>query len=564
MKIKWKIMVVTISLIAVLIFATNMFFYYEVTEVVQKENSIELQNYSNMGLQLYESSYSGEWSVNGDKLMKGDTPLNENFEVIDQFTKDTDVLATIFLKDTRIATNVQDDKGNRQINTQASAEVVKAVLEEGKTYDGTANILGRSAQTYYVPIKGQDGTIIGMWFVGIYTDIVKSEITEVMQKVILLGIVIIIISSIISYLLGKTIAKGIALIQDKMKSMEMGEFHIEIDPALLKRKDEIGAMAISSSHMQQKIAEIINGIQQEADKVEQTSEASVVNAEMVHSNLEEISATTEQLSAGMEETSAATQEMNASTYEIEAEVINMKDKTTSGELLAKDIKERAAKLKEETNSSQKNASEIYEKTNRQLKESIQKTSAIDEIRDLSKTILDITSQTNLLALNAAIEAARAGEAGKGFSVVADEIRILAENSKEAVSKINEITNNVSDAVKSVVEDSTMLLDFVDNKVLKDYEMLMHTSNQYDQDADMVQGVVQEINKISEQLYESVRQIRCAIEEITTAAGEGAQGSTDIAIKVSEISHKTSDVVSQANDNKDSVVRLNQMIDFFRI
>lgn len=95
-------------------------------------------------------------------------------------------------------------------------------------------------------------------------------------------------------------------------------------------------------------------------------------------------------------------------------------------------------------------------------------------------------------------------------------------------------------------------------------MLMNTSNQYDQDADMVKGVVQEISEVSEHLYESIKQIRCAIEEITTAAGEGAQGSTDIATKVSEISYKTSDVVKQANENKNSVIRLNQMIDFFKI
>jgi methyl-accepting chemotaxis protein len=317
-------------------------------------------------------------------------------------------------------------------------------------------------------------------------------------------------------------------------------------------------------HMQQKIADIIRGVQEESDNVEKTTNTSVVSAENVHANLEEISATTEELSAGMQETSAATEEMNASTYEIETEVTRMKDKAISGEALAKEIKERAAKLKIETNLSKKNTTNIYEKTNNQLRESIKKTSAIDEIKVLSKTILDITSQTNLLALNAAIEAARAGEAGKGFSVVADEIRVLAENSKEAVSKINEITKDVSEAVSSVVGDSMSLLDFVDNQVIRDYEMLMQTSSQYDQDADMVQNVVSEIKSISEQLYETIKQIRIAIDEVTTAAGEGAEGSMDIASKISEITIKTSDVVDQANNNKNSAIRLSEMIDFFHI
>jgi methyl-accepting chemotaxis protein len=281
-------------------------------------------------------------------------------------------------------------------------------------------------------------------------------------------------------------------------------------------------------------------------------------------SIQEISATTQQLSAGMEETSASTQEMNASTYEFETEVTKMKDKTIHGETIANEIKQRAEKLKRETDVSQSNATQIYEKTNRQLRDSLKKANAIDEIKELSQTILQITTKTNLLALNAAIEAARAGEAGKGFAVVADEIRILAENSKNAVSKINDITNNVSDAVANVVEDSKSLLEFVDNQVLKDYSSFVNTSLQYDKDADMVQNIVTEISDIGEQLYETIKQLRSAIDEITTAAGEGAQGTTDIATKVSDIALQTNDVLKQAQENQRSAIKLDEMIDFFQL
>ena len=181
----------------------------------------------------------------------------------------------------------------------------------------------------------------------------------------------------------------------------------------------------------------------------------------VHENIEDISATTEELSAGMEETSASTEELNASTYEIETEVSNMKDRSIQGEHL------------------------------------------VEEIKELSQTILNITAQTNLLALNAAIEAARAGEAGKGFAVVADEIRVLAENSKQAVSRINDITYHVSEAVESVVTDSKSLLEFVDNQVLNDYQLFVETSKQYDQDADAVLQQAVNNQKTSEKLDEIV-------------------------------------------------------------
>jgi len=385
-----------------------------------------------------------------------------------------------------------------------------------------------------------------------------------MLMIVLLAGVLLVAGIVVSYLMGNAIAKGIKMIQDRLQLMEQGDFNFQFEGKLLDRKDEIGIIARSSHNMQAKIAEIIMNIQSESESVKTIAEQSSRRMEEVHGNIEDISATTEQLSAGMEETSATTEELNASTYEIETEVTNMKDRTLHGEQLAVEIKQRAGKLKNETGVSHQNAIDIYDRTNTQLRESIKKTGAIEEIKGLSQTILQITSQTNLLALNAAIEAARAGEAGKGFAVVADEIRVLAENSKNAVSRINDITYNVSEAVESVVQDSRALLDFVDNQVLNDYKMFVDTSLRYDQDADAVQGVVAEINAIAEELYETIQQMRRAIEEITTAAGEGAQGTTDIAMRVTDIALKTNEVLEQTMENQRSAEKLDQTVGFFHL
>ncbi|MFT3983576.1 MAG: methyl-accepting chemotaxis protein [Lachnospiraceae bacterium] len=563
MKIKWKIVLASVSVIVLMTVSIVLFTRMEVNNLVLSESEEELQNYSHMGLELINSSYEGEWSVKDGKLYKGDTLINENYAVIDELTEGTEILATIFQADTRISTNVEED-GKRMIGTQASAEVSDQVLKQGKTYSGTADILGRAAQTRYMPIKNNAGEVIGIWFVGIYTDVVAEKIDHTMLMIALLSVVLLIMGVIVSYLLGESLGKGVRMIQERLKLMEEGKFDFEFEENLIKRKDEVGAISRSSQAMQQKIKEIINSIQAEAVNVKEIAESSHKRMKEVHANIEDISATTEELSAGMEETSASTEEMNASTYEIEMEVSNMKEKTLHGEQLATEIKQRAAKLKGETSVSHQNAIDIYDKTNRELKESIKRTEAIEEIRELSQAILQITSQTNLLALNAAIEAARAGEAGKGFAVVADEIRVLADNSKAAVSKITEITSNVSEAVEHVVNDSRTLLEFVDNQVLNDYKMLVNTSVQYDQDADMVQGVVTEVNTIAEQLYETIQQMRQAIEGITTAAVEGAEGTSDIAVKISDIAYKSDDVLRQSLENRGSAEKLDSVVSFFQI
>ncbi|MFU8690690.1 methyl-accepting chemotaxis protein [Rossellomorea sp. FS2] len=78
-------------------------------------------------------------------------------------------------------------------------------------------------------------------------------------------------------------------------------------------------------------------------------------------------------------------------------------------------------------------------------------SSAEEIGEISGVVKGISDQSNLLGLNAAIEAARAGEVGKGFSVVANEIRKLATNSKENVTQINDITKNIQGLLLSLNE-----------------------------------------------------------------------------------------------------------------
>jgi methyl-accepting chemotaxis protein len=564
MKIKGKLVVSFIAMILFLTISMVTFTYIEMSHLVKEETNQELHNYSNMGLQLIDRSYSGEWNIKDGQLYKGSTALNGNNQIIDEFTEGMNILATFFAYDIRVATNVMDQDGNRQVDTKASQAVIDQVLNAGEIYRGAADILGRSAQTYYVPLKDNTGTVIGMWFVGVYTDVVSSSIFDTMRLISLLGIFLLGVGSIVSYVIGNSFAKGIKEVKVGLKQMEEGQFNFAFKESLLKRKDEIGEIANSSKKMQQKIAKTVWGIQSESQKVKAAAVYTAVNMEEVHGSIEEISSRTEELSAGMELTAGSIEEMNASTHDIESEVGQMKKKTKGGEVLANDIKQRAGHLKEQTQNSQKSAMQIYMQTKNQLTESMTRAKAIEQIKELSSAILQIMEQTNILALNASIEAVRVGEAGKGFAVVAEEIRKLADHSKEAVSKINEVTTNVSDAVGSVVADANGLLEFVETRVHKDYDTFVGVSNQYEQDADAIQDVVTEVNNISEKLYEAIGQIRLRIDEVTVAAGEGAEGTQVIANKISDIAEKANQVLQKEKQNQESAQNLDEMVEYFQL
>ena len=142
---------------------------------------------------------------------------------------------------------------------------------------------------------------------------------------------------------------------------------------------------------------------------------------------------------------------------------------------------------------------------------IKETKAVEEIDLLTSTILSITSQTNLLALNAAIEAARAGEAGRGFSVVAEEIRKLAEDSTQAVNQIQKVTQDVKSSVKNLSSNSEKILDFIEKTVIVDYNTMVDTGSQYNTDALFMDNLVTEFEQMSKILHESITSIAMAME-----------------------------------------------------
>ncbi|MDF2589483.1 MAG: methyl-accepting chemotaxis sensory transducer [Anaerocolumna sp.] len=563
MKIKWKIVIAAVLAILSFIVVTNLYFKHAVTNIVNDDTELTLKNYSTLGLELLDSNYPGDWRLDGTNLYKGDTLINNNFDVIDKFSESTGILATIFANDTRVSTTVKDDSGNRKVGSQAESLVSDQVIKNNTEYIGEALVAGKKADTYYIPIEDKDGAIIGMWFVGIYNEDIAAKINKEMVSISGILFVILIIGCIFSYILGDGISKGFKRIKEDLEKLEKGNLQIHFNEKISKRKDEVGDITRSFINMQQQLQNTMSSIKEESSNIEVSTKILANNADNVYNDVENISATTQELSAGMEETAASTQEMSATAAEIEKEISNVADKSKNGLDLADEIKRRAEQLKEVALDSQKNAVEIYDKANKDLKQSIDKTSAIEEIKSLSKTILNITSQTNLLALNAAIESARAGEAGKGFAVVANEIRILADNSWEAVSKIEAITSDVSNAVEELVVAAKNILDFVDNKVIGDYKVLVRTGEQYHDDASSIEAFVSEIKNSTTQLYESIQFIRNAIDEVTIATNEGATGSSEIAEKSTSIASKTSQVLEQVKANKDSAVHLNEMIQFFK-
>lgn len=229
---------------------------------------------------------------------------------------------------------------------------------------------------------------------------------------------------------------------------------------------------------------------------------------------------------------------------------------------ADEIRERAVKIKKDTDENDRRTRSIHEEINESLTKALEDIKVVDQINVLAKSIMDITGQTNLLALNASIEAARAGEAGKGFAVVADEIRVLAEQSKAAVAHIQEVTGNVTAAVENLANDAERLLEFVGNDVVESLGGFAEMANSYNSDAANVDSLVTDFSASSEQLLASINGVMDAISDVSKTATEGATGTTDIAEKVGNVVQEAEAIKQKAETTYHSAEKLQKNVERF--
>ena len=491
--------------------------------------------------------------LNGEDISE---ELNESF---DEYKKDTGIDCTLFVGDTRRATSLRNDKGERNVGTKAADAVIQTVLGKGEVFQSeNTQVAGAAYFVSYLPVKDNSGEVLGMYFAGIpRTDYTKALNGAILKSVVIAVILVIALALIVYFLIARRLAASLVKIVSLNTELSKGNL-----TAAGGGKDsaikEISELESSASSMKDRLSEIISDVNQKASTVNSSADSLRIAAEQTANNSESVSNAVGEIASGatnqaeeIQEGVSALATVQDGIETLNAELSGADESAVSMAKASDEMKGNFGKL---TSAMERTATSLAE-----VSESMRSVDGIvGEVKKTMAAISSIAEQTNLLSLNASIEAARAGESGKGFAVVADEIGKLAKDTKESSSSIDEVMNDLASKTTAAVQTVEELAKIVEEQtqvtteteetvgsvidsiasVRSAFERIKENSRDIEDKCRIVSDTMSSLSAISEQNAASSEETSAAMEQVN----ETVRNINDLSENLTDISNELTEAL----------------------
>jgi methyl-accepting chemotaxis protein len=364
----------------------------------------------------------------------------------------------------------------------------------------------------------------------------------------------------IVYLVHTQILQPINKLADKMGQAGEGDLSANVK---LKSKDEIGMLGQSFDKMVLNIRNLVQNVKGITENLNANSDIIVSSMSEISASSEEVAKSTQEIASGTTDQAQESSKtlsiannladiVNDATKNLEGVKHNtneMSERNTAGSKAILDLGTSFAENSNAIRTVAVNVSELADKSG--------------SIKEIVGSIKNIASQTNLLALNAAIEAARAGDQGRGFSVVAEEIRKLADQSSRATEEIQSIITEIIEVIDRV-EKTMLLAKEIENKSNTSFGV---TKAAFEQIKTSVEDVVKQIELMSMDIVkidEAKEKVVTSIEAIASLSEETAAATEEISASAEEQTASIEEINASLQEMNSMVETLSSSIRIFKI